>query len=266
MPTESELREQLHEGEPTGSIDLESVLRRARSRRRPRLAALVVVSSLAVAGIVVPVSIGAIGATGQNTAALRAGSARSGADSATAPEALQSGASTGSGTLTRAPAEKINPCTGALADPAPADDGLVLTVQPVDAAAATRDIPVIVTLTNTGAEPVTGSLSPFPVLTLSRDGVVLWHSNGAVPSLAREIDLAPGASTDFPTTFEPVVCGVEDDARPSFRSDLPPVGPGTYRLSAAVDFRPATTTEPSGGDLSGAAVLVTGPTSPVTLH
>jgi hypothetical protein len=138
----------------------------------------------------------------------------------------------------------------------------VLTVQPVDAAATARDIPVIVTLTNTGTEAVTGSLSPFPVLTLSRDGVVLWHSNGAVPSLAREIDLAPGASTDFETVFEPVVCAVEDEARPSFRTDLPDVGPGDYRLSAALDFTPT----PSDAAGSGGAVLVSGPTSPVTLR
>jgi len=104
---------------------------------------------------------------------------------------------------------------------------------------------------------VTGSLSPFPALTFSRDGIVLWHSNGAVPSLAQEIDLAPGASTSFTSSFEPVICGAADDAGTGFRTELPAAGPGHYRLSAALDFTPSS---------GSAAVLVSGPTSPVTLH
>ncbi|MEO6533491.1 MAG: hypothetical protein ABIO06_07935, partial [Pseudolysinimonas sp.] len=158
--------------------------------------------------------------------------------------------------------EKLNLCTGPLAAPAPADDGLVLTVEPVDAAADAHDIPVTVTLTNTGTQQVTGSLSPFPALTLSREGIVIWHSNGAVPSLGQEINLAPGASTAFSTTFEPLVCSIADDMTPSFAADLPLAGAGSYQLSAALDVTPAT------ADAEGnvAAVLVTGPTSPVTLR
>jgi hypothetical protein len=86
---------------------------------------------------------------------------------------------------------------------------------------------------------------------------VLWHSNGAVPSLAQEIDLAPGASTAFSTTFEPLVCSAEDDAQPSFRAGLPQAGPGDYQLSATLDFSPS--------DGSG-AVLVTGPVAAVVLR
>lgn len=259
MPTESELRRQFHDDEPQGSIDLDAVLRRSRARRRPRVAALALVSSLAVAGIVVPVT---ISVASQQTGTLSAGSAASAPDSATAPEALQGGSAPGSGGIRLAPAERINLCTETLAALAPATDGLVLTVQPVDAAADAHDIPVTVTLTNTGAQRVTGSLSPFPTLTLSRDGTVLWHSNGAVPLLAQEIDLAPGESTTFSSTFEPVVCGIQDDAQPSFRDELPAAGPGDYQLSAALDFSPAD----SEGSSSGGAVLVSGPTSPVTLR
>jgi hypothetical protein len=271
MPTESELRRRFHDDEPggaidRGAIDLRAVLRRSRARRRPRVAAAVLASSLAVVGIVVPVSI-SVATTHTATTTLGAGSAASAPDSAAGPVRLQgestSGGSSSDGSgIKRAPADKINLCTGALADPAPADDGLVLTVQPVDAAAGAHDIPVAVTLTNTGAHRVTGSLSPFPAVTLSRDGVVLWHSNGPVPSLAQQIDLAPGASTAFSTTFEPVICGVEDDTQASFRADLPDAAPGDYRLSAALDFSPDPTDAASGG----AAVLVTGPTSLVTLH
>jgi len=270
MPTESELRKQFHDGEPGGSIDLQTVLRRSRARRRPRVVAAAVASSLAVIGIVVPVSISVAG-THSTTSALDAGSA-SAPHSAAGPVRLggestnggdASGSASGSGgSIKRAPADKINLCTGTLATPAPADDGLLLTVAPVDAAASARDIPVTVTLTNTGSQRVTGSLSPFPALTLSRNGIVLWHSNGAVPSLAQEIDLAPGASTTFDATFQPLVCGVADDEQESFRADLPAAGPGSYQLSAALDFTPA------APDANGqiAAVLVSGPTSLVTLH
>jgi hypothetical protein len=259
MPTESELRRQFHDDEPDGSIDLDAVLRRSRARRRPRVVAVAIVSSLAALAIVVPVS---ISVASQRPGTLSAGSAASAPDSATAPEALEGGSSSGSGGAKRAPAERINLCGATLAAPAPAEDGLVLTVQPVDAAAGARDIPVTVTLTNTGAQRVTGSLSPFPTLTLSRDGTVLWHSNGAVPSLAQEVDLAPGASTTFSSTFEPVVCGAEDDRQPNFRADLPEAGPGAYQLSAALDLSPTESDAAGSGD----AVLVTGPTSPVTLR
>ena len=259
MPTESELRRQFHDDQPHGSIDLDAVLRRSRARRRPRVAAVAVVSSLAALAIVVPVS---ISVASQQTGTFSAGSAASAPDSAKAPEALRGGSAPGSGGVRLAPAERINLCTETLATVAPAADGLVLTVQPVDGAAGARDIPVTVTLTNTGAQRVTGSLSPFPTLTLSRDGVVLWHSNGAVPSLAQEIDLAPGASTAFSTTFDPLVCGADDDAQPSFRADLPEAGPGLYQLSAALDVSPME----SDAAGSGGAVLVTGPTSPVTLR
>lgn len=265
MSTESELRRRFHDDEPggaidRGAIDLRAVLRRSRARRRPRVAAAAIASSLAVAGIVVPVSI-SVATTHTTTSVLGAGSEASAPDSAADPTRLPGQSTSGSG-IKRAPAEKINLCTGAVANPAPADDGLVLTVQPVDATAGARDIPVTVTLTNTGAQRVTGSLSPFPALTFSRDGVVLWHSNGAVPSLAQDIDLAPGASTAFQASFEPVICGVEDDTRASFRTDLPDAAPGDYRLSAALDFSP----DPSDAASSEAAVLVSGPTSLVTLH
>lgn len=257
MPAESELRRQFHDDEPRGTIDLDAVLRRARRRRAPRVAAIAIVSSLAVVGVVVPVSIGLTGAH-TTTSVLGAQSGGSAPDlsSGQAPRAADGGAAAGTS------AETMNRCAGHLANPSPAADGLVLTVPPVNAAAGGRSIPVTVTLTNTGTQQVTGSLSPFPVLTLSRDGLVLWHSNGAVPSLVQEIDLAPGASTTFKTTFEPLICAPADDTGRGFGSALAQVARGSYELSAALDFTPA----PSSGEAGGAAVVVTGPTSAVTLH
>lgn len=259
MPTDAELREQLHrEGDAPGSIDLDAVLRRARARRRPRVVAVAVGSSLAALAIVVPLSVGlALGQSGVSSASSGSLAVGSTADpdgdtsgqKAAAPEA--GGPAVDGG----AAAQKVNLCTGALAELAPAANGLTVTVEPVTASASQRDIPVTVTLLNGGATEFVGSASPFPEITLSRGGVVLWHSNGTVPSLAREIDLAPGASMTFSTTFEPLRCGVPDDERDSFRPDLPAVGPGHYELSAVLDVRAT----------DGSTVRVSGSTTEVTL-
>jgi hypothetical protein len=259
MPTEAELRERFHhDDEPaTGvGIDLDAVLRRSRTRRRPRVVALAVVSSLAAVGIVVPLSIGVLGPQLGSTFGSSAGSAASAPGGNTAPEfATQGGGATGGVGGAPAAAATLNRCGAHLATPAPAADGLVVTVTPVSAAASARDIPVTVTLTNTGSAEVTGSLSPFPAITLSQQGTVLWHSNGAVPQLAQEIDLAPGASTTFSTTFEPLVCAAADDSGPSFPAHLPQAAAGTYQLSAAIDV-----------STDAGAVLVSGPTASATLH
>ena len=261
MPTEAELRERFHHDDEPASgrgtgIDLDAVLRRSRTRRRPRVVAVAVVSSLAAVGIIVPLSIGVLGPQLGSTFSSGAGSAASAPDANKAPEfATEGGGATGAPPAPGASARSLNLCGAALATPAPAADGLVLTVTPVDAAASARDIPVTVTLTNTGSAAVTGSLSPFPAITLSQNGTVLWHSNGAVPQLAEQLDLAPGASTAFSTTFEPLVCRAADDGTGSFGADLPAAGPGSYQLSAALDV----TTD-------AGSVLVTGPTASATLH
>lgn len=267
MPTEAELREQFHHDDrPTGpgTIDLDAVLRRSRARRRPQVVAVAVVGSLAALAIIVPVSVSvALGQTGMFSAS--SGSAASAGDAGglKAPESLAGGAtgetsggSSGGAVDGLAPAQKINLCGGALAELAPASNGLLLTVESVDAAASARSIPATVTLTNTGTAAFSGSASPFPVLTFSRDGVVLWHSNGAVPSLAQVIELAPGATLTFSATFEPVVCGVADDERTTFRPDLPAAGAGDYGLSAVLDV--------SSPD--GTSAVVSGPVAAVTLR
>lgn len=260
MPSEDDLRQLFRDDRPAGAIDLDAVLRRSRARRRPRVAAAALASSLAVVGIVVPVSISVASQLGTTSSA---GSAASARDLTTAAPAHEGNGQAGaSGGVRLAPARQLNLCAQPVSTPAPAADGLVLTVHPVDAAAGAHNIPVTVTLTNTGEDRVTGSLSPFPALTLSRDGVVIWHSNGAVPSLAQQIDLAPGASAVFHAAFDAVVCGVEDDAQLGFRAGLPAASAGDYRLSAAIDVS-LEAADPSTGSN---AVLVSGPSSPVTLH
>lgn len=259
MATESELREQFHEGEPSpGSIDVDAVLRRSRARRRPQLAAVGVVSALAVLAIVVPLSVsgvfGHVGVVSGSSASVAEG----GANAPQFANNSDGGAGEpGTGAVNGlAPAEQVNLCSGALAHLAPATNGLVLTVQPVEAAATDRDIHTTVTLTNTGPAAFRGSASPFPALTFSRDGTVLWHSNGPVAQLVQAIDVAPGASTTFTTVFQPLVCGVADEKAGSFREVLPAAGPGGYQLSAVLAVT----------DTAGTRVLVSGPATAVTLH
>jgi len=171
-----------------------------------------------------------------------------------APPADQ--ASTG-GAIKRAPADRINLCTGTLAEVAPSQSGLELTVHFDDTAAAgTEPIAGTVTLTNTGDQELTGYTAASPALTLSRDGIVLWHTNGAMIMSARDVNLAPGESLEYETSFTPVVCTVDDDlAELGFSPDLPAAEPGEYQLSALIDFM---------GDFD--ADLISGPTSTITLN
>ena len=158
-----------------------------------------------------------------------------------------------------APADKLNLCTGTVADLPPAANGLVLTMEPVGAQAGVESIETTVTLRNDGAERVTGTTAGAPSLTLAGDGIVLWHSNGPVPMIAVGVDLAPGESLDeYQASFQPVECGVEDDASPEgFRADLPALPPGEYSLSAAIDLLP---------EDGGATQLISGPAVPVILR
>jgi hypothetical protein len=278
MPTEADLRKQFHDPERpqgSGSVDLDAVLRRSRARRRPRVVAVAVVSSLAALAIVVPISVsGVLGQTGMFSASsgVSAGNNQDAAGhkaaNQQAPGSASGGTATGGALNGSGPVQKVNLCSGTVADIVPASNGLVLTVEPVTAAATDRAIPVTVTLTNTntntnnnnnnnnGAVSFSGTTSPYPSLTLSRDGIVLWHSNGAVPAIGATVHLASGASMSFTTTFEPVVCGVTDDERTAFRAELPAAGPGHYQLSAALDV--------SSDD--GTSVRVTGPAASVILR
>jgi hypothetical protein len=242
-------------------IDTRQVIRRARLRRLPAQIAI-------GGGVVVAAGVLVVGAA----VGLRAFSTSSGSASssvAAAPEATSpvpaggsaasdsSGSnSSGSGAITPdsggAPAEKLNLCGGSLADVAASATGLVLTPHFPDASAGAASVPGSVTLTNTSKTRWSGSTAASPSITLSRHGVVLWHSV-TTDTAARNIDLAPGESTTYPAVLEPVVCGVEDDTD-GFRTDLPHVAAGTYQVSAAID-----------APVDGLADLVTGPSQTISL-
>lgn len=258
MSTESELKKMLREAAPTlAQVDLSRVLGRSSRRRVAQQVAVGSVSALAAT------SIGVAGFTGIR-ASLPSTTSGS-ASSATAPgsrgnPAPRSDTST-DGRLPRAPAEKINLCGGPLAAVAANESGLVLTTRFDSAEASSDRISGTVTLTNSGAGRITGTSAASPAITLSQNGLVLWHSNGPMIAMAAIVDLAPGASMTYLASFAPVTCAVEDDAADSFRDRLPHVPAGEYQLSAALDL----SRQNANGSLLSTD-LVTGPTSELTLR
>lgn len=253
MPTEAELRAWMRESRPptapgTG-LDAPAVIRRSRRRRLPRQLAAGGTLSLAIAAL------GVAGALGLRSPAPM-NEATSSSDSS-----AESGAAGGSagGAIEAAPAHKLNLCGGTLAQVAPSEAGLVLTARfPAIAPATGQEVSGTVLLTNTSEAPVAGTTTAAPAITVSQDGIVLWHSNGQIPPLAVEVDLAPGESIEYPASFTPVRCEVEDDSAESFRDTLPALAPGTYDVSAAIDLLPR-------GDAAAPIPTITGPASPVTL-
>jgi hypothetical protein len=253
MPSDAEIRDRFHEGtQPKGQIDVDAVLRRARARRRPRVVLAGAGSVLVIAAIAVPAAITSSGAGGADSPFVATGEAAS--------ESEADGGAGGAGdtaAMDRPPADRLNLCTAPVAEVAPAENGLVITVEDVTAPADARSIPVTVTLTNTGDGSIFGTTGSRPALTLSGDGITLWHTNGPQDMLARIVDLGPGESMTYETTFEPLVCEVDDDVAEQFREDLPPAGAGTYLLSAAIDV---------SHDDGSFIDLVTGPAADVRLQ
>lgn len=164
--------------------------------------------------------------------------------------------------IKRAPAEKLSLCEGTVAEVAPSRYGLRLDVAfPGSAPATGAPVAGVVRLTNTSGSRVVGTTGAAPAITVSQGGIVLWHSNGAVDAAAVVVDLAAGQSLEYAASFTPVRCEAEDDARESFRAELPPLATGAYELSAAIDFAP----DPSIAVESPELDLVTGPRSPIRL-
>ena len=257
MSTESDLKKMFSEAGPSlGHVDLSGVLRRSSRRRVAQQLAVGSATTLAVAGI------GVAGFTGLH--GLMPSTTAGSASTASTPESRgdsTSGSTATDGGLTRAPADKINLCGGTLADVAPNAGGLVLSTNFAAADASADRITGTVTLTNSGSERMTGISAAFPAITLSKDGIVLWHSNGPIAAMGAVVDLAPGASVAYQASFRPVACAVEDDGANSFRTDLPHVAAGQYQVSAALDL----SRQNADGSVLGTD-LVTGPVSKVTLR
>lgn len=243
MPSEPGLRQLFDAPMPASTIDVAAVVRRSRARRLPKVLGVTGVSLLAIGGLVVG---GLQLGSGVSPASDAGGMALEGADASQ----LYSSADE----MMKAPADKLNLCAGTVAEMADQGTGIVLSLDFPDAAAGSGSVEGVVTMTNTSGRQWTGYTGAAPAITLSQDGVVLWHTNGPTIQLARDIDLAPGASIEYVASFEPVRCGVEDDAAESFRTSLPAVPAGEYQLSAAIDLVGENGT-----------VLVSGPPQTVTL-
>jgi hypothetical protein len=251
MFTESDLKRLLGEGEgPPTRLDLGSVIRRSTRRRVARQVALGGATTLAIAGI------GVAGITGLRSINETAGSSASVAGDSGKP--TTTGRSQENDAAPRA--ESLNRCGEPVAAVTPAASGLTLAVQFPPSADSATEVTGSVTLTNTGTEHIVGSSATSPAVTLSSNGVTLWHSNGPIAAMAAIVDLAPGQSMTYPARFLPVVCSSEDEARPAFRDDLPHVRPGTYQVSAALDV---TIQSPDGSAVR--RELVTGSPADITL-
>lgn len=258
MASESELRDMLagsamsDGSQHPHSIDATTVIKRSRARRLPRQIATGAIGGLAVLGITV-IGVQALRLPDQSTiTAIEQESADS------APEGAFGGDSAADGTE-RAPADRLNLCEGTVAEIVPSQSGLQLDVEfPATVPSGSAAITGIVRLTNTGTERVTGSTAPTPAMTISQDGIVLWHTNGPMIRSLAIVDLAPGESLEYQASIVPVRCTVADDLAEGFPEGLPALTPGAYELSAAIDFSPQS---PEAG-----VDLVSGPRTPITLE
>ncbi|MCU1437026.1 MAG: hypothetical protein JWP66_113 [Naasia sp.] len=242
----------------TADIDLPHVLGRVRSRRRTRRIAVAGTSTLAVAAIATAgISTGLFRPAAENPG-IAAGEPAPGTAAGPIDGPAAGGAAAG-GAIQLAPAEKINPCGAPLADLAPAMSGLVATVAFPATAPAGGAVSGTVVLTNTGSEHLTGYTGARPVMTVSADGITVWHSNGPIIMSAIVIDLQPGASMELPASFDPIRCDEEDEMQQSFRTDLPALEPGAYGLSAVVRWTP-------DGAAAGYVEDVGGPLATITLE
>jgi len=255
VATESDLRDLLQGPDPEGrvAIDVDAVLRRARARRRPRAIAASAVGALALVGVLTPVVLVSQQAAKQESLMV-AEDAGAGGQAPTADD---------NAFTTMPSAATLNSCGAPLVE-LPSANGLVLEVTPLTAPAGSASIPIDVTLRNDGTVSLVGVTASLPIITFSVDGVVLWHTVGPQDASGVRVDLDPGESMTYVTTFEPLVCTAEDEADAAendadgLREDLPTAGPGSYRLSAAIDFIP--------DDGTAVAVLVAGPSAPVELR
>ena len=253
MASENDLRDRFASTDaPAHQLDPKKIIARTRARRLPRQIAAGATGALVLAGVtVLAVQVTQV----DQPVTMTAGEAFD--SSAPAPELAPDVQAN-----KRAPADRINLCTGTLAEVAPSQYGLQLDVTaPAAASVGTAPVPVTVRLTNTSDREVIGLTPSSPAITLSQAGTVLWHSNGPTDLLLVSVDLVPGASVDYQASMTPVRCGVEDDVAGAFRTDLPALEAGTYELSALMDF----TADPSMEQQISELDLVSGPVSTVRL-
>lgn len=247
MPTEDDLRNALRGADAPNHLDASRVVARAKARRAPRQAGGILLGALALTGVgVLTVQTLPVTPPVAETAMVAEDGSAGGAEVSDAK---------------RAPAEKLNLCESPVADIVPSASGLELTVEFPDRAATGGPIDGVVRMTNTSAERVRGTTAAVPAITVARDGITVWHSNGPMILSLVVVDLGPGESLEYRASFEPVLCTAADEAD-GFPPGLPALDAGTYELSAAIDFA----WEDPPADAPALADLVTGPRSTIVLE
>ena len=244
MPDELNLGDLLRSADTatTGKINADAVIRRARRRRVPRLVGAALVS---VCAVVVVVG-GAVYGLG-NLAISTNGTASSAVDSGGTVPKTQPDTS-GSGMLAASRCGYVAPQLS------PTTNGLVVALDLPSTVGRGGVVTGVVTLTNTGAQRVTGSTG-VPVITLSQNGIVVWHTDAGTAASLRQFDLSHGASTTFQVVLSPLLCSKGDESSGELRTDLPPAPAGEYQVSASVVVA-----------IAGGGEQVSGPTHKLTIR
>lgn len=230
---------------PAPDIDVSRVIRRSRARRAPRVLGAGAFAVLAVGAIAYGGFAGLAGLTGGTAS-----------DAGSAPMMEESGEdlSATSGSLHKG-TQGLSVCAQPVATIPPSETGLILSVKfPSVGEVGAASVDGIVTMTNRGTETATWSTEFAPTITVSQGGIVVWHSHVA-DEVSTPIDLDPGESVDYPASFTPVVCDLDDEQPGAFRSDLPSAPPGQYEVSAAIDVYG-----------NGTTAIIGGPSQTVTLR
>lgn len=242
MSSESELRDAIRSSAniATTGIDTEAVVRRARARRVPKQLAFSSLSVLAVVGVA------ALGITTLPSLQPGSNSASDSAVMSTMPESPPNNVNNGSSDPStqgpsgdRIAAVRINSCGHNVVAVPKNDIGLTLTASfPRTSPANGQQVSGSVTLTNTSMERVKAFTPGEPAITLSRDGVTVWHSYETEVGTWIPIDLAPGQSIEYPSQFVPVLCTNDDELAADYAGTLPPLPGGHYQASALMFITP----------------------------
>jgi hypothetical protein len=212
---------------PTHRLDARRVIVASRRRRLPRQVAAAGIGVLAIAGI---------GVLTVQTIAIQPPTSTVSLESQdqSAPEGSTLG---GTG--------KLIACSAVEPSTVPAAPGLELELTfPPTASTADATVNGVARVANTGPTAVTITPEAGPIVSLSRDGEVLWRGD-ATGTVGSPVTLNAGEATEVPVAFVPTDCG-GDGSR---------LAAGVYGVSVTITV--------STGDQGGFGVATSGP---ITIH
>lgn len=228
MPTDAELRTLFRESPaPDSRIDTSAVIRRSRRRRLPQQLGVGSVLTLAVAGIGFASFTGLQGVTPSMTAA-------------DAPAGVAE-----SDTFSGTDMTSRSTCAADTAADGVAIENVEVVVDVPSSARVGETVHGTLTLTNTGTQPVDGTVVSTAVsLTGGREEISQRDDSSA----GTNVSLPPGGTTSIDFAFNTGGCDVAGEA------DRAPLDPGSY------DLVPSLTVEAADGTLwrlDGAASAIT---------